>query len=454
MAPNNKGKSKPSPSTVPRRSTRRQEARAMNIQSEQTQGVTATNESNPVGEASHSDEPVPKRAKVSSKQRGNSKKTSQTVPDSSDVPTRKEFDELKTLLIAMSDKINTISNVNTTSDNSKSDNQNDVVVANTGNSQAVSNLLPTHNEGDQEMQILDVRQMHPDDDEVEVEPNSGGGIVNENLSNDNVQASRQINQLVEQHISNLMNTNQQTGLEGEDHFISAKRPIDSKISSKVKNQIWANEFVDLGTLLVPKVANTSIKQKRTFELISDKNDYVALKPTKETNVIQTIEQWSDAFLVYLSIYCEKYPEHLKSMTTYMNMIKILHNRKGDYIWYDQEFRYGRSLQGGGWAMDSELWIMACGNTTNPNEARTSPGLGGQLFRPSVKSGSSNKGRHPKGYCFRYHSKGDCNRSPCPFKHNCYTEGCGAVHPVFKCRKRLSAHNKSGSAPQSSNANSK
>ena len=460
-----KGTSKPSPYPLPRRSARRVsiESRAVTTEN-QDHGVVDA----PVAEEAMTDQPMPtdneniqdgvgqSQNKKDKPPRAKRTVSSGDKSKSTDAPSRKEFDDLKSLLLSLNSKIDKF--VSTDSP---------VVVSHDSNANENANHMSIVNDQ------VDLTGLQPA--ESVLQSNNCSSVVTDVQVNQarpsHVQAASQLNTIIDEHIANIVDGPVEADETGEtDHYISIKRPIDYKVPLKIKNQIWANEFIDLGILLSQKLAtfnntSTSATNTRTFELVSNDSNLLQVASTKSKVEIASIEQWSDAFLVYLTIYCEKFPHYLKEMTTYMSMVQVLAHRKRDYLWYDQEFRYGRSLHGGSWKIDSELWLIATDNT-NPNYDRTSPGLGGQIFRayPENKkyngyrtqsnSHNSNKPRHPKGYCYKYHSTGECIRSPCPFKHNCYLQGCQAIHPVFKCKLRGNAKPTSGNVKPSSGDSSK
>ena len=86
-------------------------------------------------------------------------------------------------------------------------------------------------------------------------------------------------------------------------FVSVAAPLGSSVSAKTKNKIWGNEYIDLGLLLTvqPPDESYSFKLQRTGG-----QQTLAIIPNQKKLWIANIEQWTNAFLVFVAIYCENY----------------------------------------------------------------------------------------------------------------------------------------------------
>lgn len=60
--------------------------------------------------------------------------------------------------------------------------------------------------------------------------------------------------------------------------------------------------------------------------------------------LYTIEAWTDAFLVYASIYQEKHPSQGREIMKYMSVIRRIASRSSGLGWksYDEQFRGKRA----------------------------------------------------------------------------------------------------------------
>ena len=81
--------------------------------------------------------------------------------------------------------------------------------------------------------------------------------------------------------------------------VSMARPLDLGIDSKIKGKIWANQFVELNSLL-------PTKRKERIELV-DNGDGVIRCKKSNTGSITSIDKWLEAFHVFVAIYTAKYP---------------------------------------------------------------------------------------------------------------------------------------------------
>ena len=79
-------------------------------------------------------------------------------------------------------------------------------------------------------------------------------------------------------------------------FKSASLPLDARVSDKIKQRIWNNEYIDLSTLLAGSV--TENKYHLSIFNSSD-SPSICLKPTTGTKRISSIDEWLQAFSQYL-----------------------------------------------------------------------------------------------------------------------------------------------------------
>ena len=312
------------------------------------------------------------------------------VPTNMDTPTRSEFLELKEQIATLTATISSL---------------------NANNNLQASNRLP----------VLD---------------NDTTGVVNQRLNTDNSHSSitndlpvNVMQQAVDEHLQTIMGNSASSGEVGS--FNDASRAVDMKVTDKVKQLIWSNQYVDL-TLLIDK----SLVKQQSFELVSSQGQ-LTFAPAKNSRAITSLGKWCDAFIIYLTIYCKKYPNAISKLTSYMSSVKTLAFKGGDFVYYDQEFRYLRQTQNIPWdQVHPGLWLE-CRDNRSPNQNSKNNSRNrsnNQSFRaPNTTNKSSSK--HPIGYCFAFHSRGQCIKSNCTFKHNCYVQSCNGKHPVFKCNKR-------------------
>ena len=144
---------------------------------------------------------------------------------------------------------------------------------------------------------------------------------------------------------------------------------------------------------------------------------------KSTKKITSIEQWTDAFIVYASIYLAAHPAKTLDMLKYLNDVRLAASRSGDLGFrdYDQQFRlrmeHDPSLSWG--EVDSELWLLyLVPNSRNMAAASTYQGQ--------------------KRMCYSYNYQGSCFKAPCNYIHACLR--CSGQHPVAFCPNQARSDN--------------
>ncbi|XP_061167326.1 uncharacterized protein LOC133176185 [Saccostrea echinata] len=183
------------------------------------------------------------------------------------------------------------------------------------------------------------------------------------------------------------------------------------VSDSLRQNIFDNAFIHLHKLL-PLKPNDEPQQQLAFV-----NGELVLKPKHKEIKITSIETWTNAFLIFTSIYLTKFPEHIQSILKYINIIRTAAQRSTNLNWlnYDVQFRLKRSrnhtLDWG--SVDAELWLLYVthGQTTLSQQA------------PNHTSKS------PK--CFDFNYKGTCGRPYCTYQHACIK--CSNSHPLINCR---------------------
>ena len=235
----------------------------------------------------------------------------------------------------------------------------------------------------------------------------------------------QVNQAISNHLSTLIDPTGDSDLPG--NLSTQDKPVDLKVPDKLKQQIWNNQYIDLALLLDP----TLEKVKPNFQFVTDDNtDSVHLATNKQPKQITSLGQWCSAFQIFITILCQKFPNQLPLLMTYMATIKNLSHKNGNYILYDQEFRYLRQTMNLPWNVThSALWCdCRIPDNKNSSSNKQNKSKTNTTQRPSNKTSE-----HPNGYCFRYHNYGKFGRKSCDFTHACYNKECNnAIHPIFKC----------------------
>lgn len=218
-------------------------------------------------------------------------------------------------------------------------------------------------------------------------------------------------------------------------FVSAAIPLHSRVPMRTKEKIWNNEFVEFSTLHDEEVDDItiSVKSGKITTTGSAKKKFMS------------IEQWTDAFNVFASVYRLKFPEQSEQLSIYLNTVRKISNGNGHWHYYDINFRKIRQSIGLRWdQIHSELYVTALTRKQK------------QPFRPPRDLPASGRSRaNVKGTCHKFNRGSNC--SSCDYKHIC--KYCGGKHPGFRCWKEHSgrfdnnsSQSMSQSSPQGSLAN--
>lgn len=218
-------------------------------------------------------------------------------------------------------------------------------------------------------------------------------------------------------------------------------PLASRVSEKIQAKIWANEYVELGSLCVsipsdPKynfTVNTSAKSSQPV---------FSLEPVQNSKRINSIDQWTSAFQIFVAVYTVRFPDMAPALMKYSATVRDLAAKNAHWKYYDENFRFLRQKSLFPWdEIHWELWLQAYHMNRNS-------------FQPSsqVPSAKQIKQPFPRGFCWKFHQGDQC--FGCNFKHECFK--CGASHPAFRCRsasKPSTATSRTVSANTSANPNS-
>jgi hypothetical protein len=106
------------------------------------------------------------------------------------------------------------------------------------------------------------------------------------------------------------------------------------VAPATKNKIISGSYVDFAVLLEsqPGEPAQGLNISSSGQLI--------IKPVQPSKSINSIADWTDAFLVYASIYLAAHPHRIQELLKYMNIIRTAARRHAGIGWkaYDQQIR--------------------------------------------------------------------------------------------------------------------
>ena len=188
-------------------------------------------------------------------------------------------------------------------------------------------------------------------------------------------------------------------------------PLGMHVDTGTKSKIWSNQFIDLSILL-------SRQTSQSYKIQLEDNQ-LTMTPKKKIFMLN-MEQWNQAFMIYMSVYVEKYPDQAIHMLQYIGHIQEMAQMSGENAarHYDQMFRK--------WRQNTPLpW-----NVINQSLHAKALAVG---LRQKIVPGKKGTGTQQRP-CFSLRYKGVCNNESCPYRHFCDT--CKAVHPNKTCSLRV------------------
>ncbi|KAJ8305860.1 hypothetical protein KUTeg_016405 [Tegillarca granosa] len=210
---------------------------------------------------------------------------------------------------------------------------------------------------------------------------------------------------------NLVNSAQlatvaQVNLE-PDHISSALPEFDESLGDHVPQQIrlkvWDDQYINLYSLLPDKEENTILDpDNESSPLVILKSGQIGLGHRSSTlKKVSNIEEWTDAFMIFASIYLQKYQngQMALDLLKYCSTIRWAASKVPGPAWrqYDEQFRLRRAKKPSkSWArLDLDLWLLFISAST-------------PLNNPSQKFnlGTKELAGKPKGICWDY------NRNKC------------------------------------------
>lgn len=205
------------------------------------------------------------------------------------------------------------------------------------------------------------------------------------------------------------------------------RPIDSTVDKKVKSQIWAGKYVDLGTLI-------SDNKPQILD-IQTKSGKVGLVPRFQTFRIYNIEKWHEAFRIFVAIHTQKFANDAPGLMKYASLVNTIASEHGDWQFYDANFRKWKAQANISWDdFNTELYSRAMSRGINKSLFPKGNAFqkGKRQDQPFREKGYNSQSRKPnKPYvCYTFNNTGKCTRNGCPFPHKCQL--CSGNHSKSVC----------------------
>ena len=191
---------------------------------------------------------------------------------------------------------------------------------------------------------------------------------------------------------------------------SIHNPVGSHISQAMREKIVSGQYIDLENLLESPIDNVN-------KLSINREGHLILAPVEKKSKITNIQSWSDAFIIYSSIYVSAHPDKAQALLKYMHNIRTGAKRTSGLGWkvYDQQFRLRLASDPVGNSFDKidyELWLIYMASTSFSEQSSSSLVQGPTTL---------------KCYDFNYRQ---CFKGNCRYLHLCLN--CNFAHPYRYC----------------------
>lgn len=201
------------------------------------------------------------------------------------------------------------------------------------------------------------------------------------------------------------------------------------VPPEIKERIALNKFVDLQVLSAKSFLDRP--EEKALAFVQDEQGRLVPRLERRSKGDLTIDQWSSAFHVLMSVYLVRHPQQLQDMLAYAELIRGAARDNPGNAWalYDQQFRSRLEADPTRpWGMiDNQLWLqLFC------KAAVAAP-----PSRPNPPAERKNTTQNPsqKGVC-RFHNRPrGCQKEDCAYVHRC--TGCNSTaHGLSLCTKKL------------------
>ena len=195
------------------------------------------------------------------------------------------------------------------------------------------------------------------------------------------------------------------------------------VPQNLRKKIQKSDYIDLAVLLSNNYP-TQNSQKLVF-----KEGELTVQTENNRNKISSIEQWTSAFIIFISVYCMAHPSRCQELLKYMSDVRLGAKRNNGLGWkfYDEQYRLRKQANpASSWSLvDVELWLLYMAYSYTPNSSLAFAG-----YRSYSLNGNLNK----RLKCYAFNHEGKCYRPLCPYSHSCLY--CNGVHPVVTCQLKL------------------
>ena len=201
---------------------------------------------------------------------------------------------------------------------------------------------------------------------------------------------------------------------------SAGAPIGMNLTQRMRQRIWAHQYVELYELLYP---HANANYNMSFNM-NEQSPQLSFRPGRRRSLSPL--EWAMAWDIYLAVYTEKFPHEIQDILSYTRDVRRLQSLNVNWMLYDTQYRQDREYTHCSWrTVRTDLYALA---TSSQNKAP------GKSFPNTTFRNNTFRNTIPKGYCIRYNLPNErCHNPTCTYKHECFK--CNKPHPAYACRGR-------------------
>ena len=104
-------------------------------------------------------------------------------------------------------------------------------------------------------------------------------------------------------------------------FASIAVALGSRVSAKVKNKVWGNEYVDFEALLSISPNNDKYSLSLKPSTSASNQTQLTLEPVQPSKKIHSFNQWLSAFNTFVAIYSERFLNEAPKLMKYCEIIR-------------------------------------------------------------------------------------------------------------------------------------
>ena len=208
--------------------------------------------------------------------------------------------------------------------------------------------------------------------------------------------------------------------------LPASGSVTAHLDDRVLQKIIQGRYIQLSTLL----PNNKTTTKLVFNSQSG-----SLATMSNSKKLFNFSEWLDAFLIYATIRGGAHASEAVHMYKYIQTIKRIKDRGGNFVRYDESFRAKyKGLAVIPWhTVDTEEMLWSC------NDPSYVPFEKFMKNKESIKHSTSRRtyrSMGTKAKCFYFNKGQHCDKKRCNYLHECKV--CGGSHPATACTQQSGA----------------